>query len=66
MKKCLISKTSIYLILTALFVVLFNSLQAQEQPDLPVIDISAETKRHVIIAAGTEDTPGSSHYPIAC
>lgn len=56
MKKCLIPKTSIYLILTALFVVLFNSLQAQEQPDLPVIDISAETERHVIIAAGTEDT----------
>lgn len=28
---------------------------AQDKPDLPLIDISQETERHVVIAAGTED-----------
>ena len=28
---------------------------AQEKPDLPIIDISGETQRHVVIAAGTKD-----------
>lgn len=31
------------------------SMFAQEKPDLPLIDISQETGRHVIIAAGTDE-----------
>jgi hypothetical protein len=41
-----------------LFLYFFFSLFAvngQEQPDLPLIDISGETGRHVIIAAGTPE-----------
>jgi hypothetical protein len=32
-----------------------NPAFTQERPDLPLLDISGETGRHVIIAAGTED-----------
>lgn len=28
---------------------------AQEKPDLPFVDISSETQRHIVIAAGTEE-----------
>jgi hypothetical protein len=42
------------------FLILLNGLchftiPAQEKPDMPFVDISGETERHVIIAAGTED-----------
>jgi hypothetical protein len=30
--------------------------RAEDQPDLPVVDISGQTPRQVIIAAGTEET----------
>ena len=41
-------------IITALL--LSSSLLFAETPDLPTVDISGETSRHVIIAAGTEQT----------
>jgi hypothetical protein len=31
------------------------SIRAQEKPDLPFIDLSGQTERHVVIAAGTEE-----------
>jgi len=43
------------LVFISLYVVLVNSIQAQEQPYLPIIDISGETDRHVVIAEGTEE-----------
>lgn len=38
-------------------IIIFFSINcfAQEKQDLPLIDISQETHRHVIIAEGTED-----------
>lgn len=33
-----------------------TTARAEEKPDLPVIDLSQETNRHVVIAAGTEST----------
>jgi hypothetical protein len=54
-KKCFISGIKIYLVLTLFFIVFKGSITAQEQPDLPLIDISGETNRHIVIAAGTED-----------
>ena len=33
---------------------LLTNLHAQEKPDLPILDISDQKERHVIIAAGTE------------
>ncbi len=45
--------------ITHLFVLCFfliaNFSFAQEQPDLPIIDISGETNRQVVIAEGTEE-----------
>ncbi|MBM3858130.1 MAG: exo-alpha-sialidase [Verrucomicrobia bacterium] len=40
----------------ALFILTFGALVAiaEEKPDIPIMDISGETKRHVIIAQGTE------------
>ncbi len=47
----------LYLLKPFSFFLLFIALQgsAQEQPDLPIIDISGETDRQVVIAEGTED-----------
>ena len=53
--KCPISEIILYLVFTSFFVILVNSIQAHEQPYLPLIDISGETDRHVVIAEGTEE-----------
>ena len=37
-------------------VLLASPLLAEDGPDLPLLDISGETERHVIIAQGTEET----------
>ena len=39
------------------FIILFLSQPSftQEKPDLPIIDISGDTFRHIVIAAGTEN-----------
>ena len=37
------------------FLLFANLSFAQEQPDLPILDISGETDRHVIVAEGTKD-----------
>ena len=36
-------------------ILFFYPVRGQEKPDLPVADISGETERHVVIAAGTEE-----------
>jgi hypothetical protein len=38
-----------------LIVFTFSTIIAEEKPDLPLHDISGETERHVVIAAGTPD-----------
>lgn len=43
-----------YLLLS--LALLCTTAQAEEKPDLPVIDLSQDTQRHVVIAAGTEST----------
>ena len=44
-------------IFNSIFIVLISSVcTAQDNQDLPLIDISQEFYRHVIIAPGTEDT----------
>ena len=53
-KRNKIGRTSI-LLLMALFQLLTISVKGQEKPDLSVVDISGETNRHIIIAAGTEE-----------
>jgi len=38
------------------FLVSLTSLHAADAPDLPIVDISDQKERHVIVAAGTEQT----------
>jgi hypothetical protein len=44
------------LLLALLSIVPLAILHAEEKPDLPTVDISGQTERHVIIAQGTEET----------
>lgn len=48
-------RTPLHLFLTTSFLLFLNSGKAQERQVLPIIDISGETNRHIVIAAGTED-----------
>ncbi len=41
---------------TALFLAALSISRAQEKPDLPIIDLSDQKERHVVIAEGTETT----------
>ncbi len=43
------------MLLMVLLQLLTISIKGQEKPDLSFVDISGETKRHIIIAAGTEE-----------
>lgn len=40
------------------------SASAEEKPDLPILDISDQTERHVIIAEGTEETYQGHPYQL--
>ncbi|MBP9222247.1 MAG: exo-alpha-sialidase [Verrucomicrobiales bacterium] len=42
--------------ISSLLLLLVSSLQAVDGPDLPLLDLSGQAERHVIIAAGTKDT----------
>ena len=49
-------KTTLLRVSLALSTLCSTLLAAEEGPDLPILDISSETRRHVMIAAGTETT----------
>ncbi len=51
------ARVTIPIVICAIFVVSFGSLSviAQEKANLPIVDISGSTERHVIIAQGTEE-----------
>lgn len=51
-------------ILTSLALVASSSLVAEEKPDLPILDISDQTGRHVVIAKGTEETYQGHPYQL--
>ncbi len=48
-------KLKFTLFLSSSFLFTWFSGAAQEKPNLPLLDISGETQRHVVIAAGTKD-----------
>lgn len=51
------SARTVFFLALAMMLNFFPSprLYAEENPDLPTVDISQETERHTVIAAGTED-----------